>query len=61
MDRQALHARRFGYLNSEEKFEAEIPSDFQLFLEERLDFQFDQIKYFLDQANLWENKQLDLD
>ena len=39
MDRQALHARRFGYLDKDEIFEAEIPSDLMSFLENRMNFQ----------------------
>ena len=39
MDRQALHARRFGYLDEDEIFEAEIPSDLMSFLENRMNFQ----------------------
>ena len=47
MDRQALHARRFGYLDGEEKFEAEIPSDIKSFLENRMDFQWEDNERFI--------------
>jgi 23S rRNA pseudouridine1911/1915/1917 synthase len=53
MDRQALHARRFGYL-----YEEGIPSDLISFLENRMDFQSDKMKKLLSDANLWENQQL---
>ena len=58
MDRQALHARRFGYLDEGEVFEAGIPSDLMSFLENRMDFQSDKMKKLLSDANLWENQQL---
>jgi 23S rRNA pseudouridine1911/1915/1917 synthase len=58
MDRQALHARRFGYLDEGAVFEAEIPSDIMSFLENRMDFQSDKMKKLLSDANLWENQQL---
>ena len=61
MDRQALHARRFGYLDGEESFEAEIPSDIMSFLVNRMNFQSDEMKKILDDANLWENQQLVLE
>ena len=61
MDRQALHARRFGYLDGEESFEAEIPSDIISFLVNRMNFQSDEMKKILDDANLWENQQLVLE
>ena len=58
MDRQALHARRFGYLYEDQVFEAGIPSDLISFLENRMDFQSDKMKKLLSDANLWENQQL---
>ena len=58
MDRQALHARRFGYLDEDEIFEAEIPSDIMSFLENRMNFQPDEMDEILKEANLWENQQL---
>lgn len=58
MDRQALHARRFGYLDEDQVFEAEIPSDIMSFLENKMDFQSDKMKKLLSDANLWENQQL---
>jgi 23S rRNA pseudouridine1911/1915/1917 synthase len=58
MDRQALHARRFGYLGKDEIFEAEIPSDLMSFLENRMNFQPDEMEKILKDANLWENQQL---
>lgn len=58
MDRQALHARRFGYLGEDEIFEAEIPSDLMSFLENRMNFQPDEMEKILKDANLWENQQL---
>jgi 23S rRNA pseudouridine1911/1915/1917 synthase len=61
MDRQALHARRFGYLDEGEIFEAEIPSDIMSFLENRMNFQLDEMGKILKAANLWENEQLVLE
>ena len=61
MDRQALHARRFGYLDKGEIFEAEIPSDIMSFLENRMNFQLDEMGKILKAANLWENEQLVLE
>jgi hypothetical protein len=61
MDRQALHARRFGYLDAGEVFEAETPSDIMSFLVNRLNFQSDEMKKILDDANLWEKQQLVLE
>jgi hypothetical protein len=61
MDRQALHARRFGYLDGGEIFEAETPSDIMSFLVNRLNFQSDEMKKILDDANLWEKQQLVLE
>ena len=61
MDRQALHARRFGYLNEEESFEAKIPPDIMFFLENRMNFQPKETKKFLDDANNWENQRLFLE
>lgn len=58
MDRQALHARRFGYLDQSKVFEAEIPYDLMSFLVNRMDFQSDKMKKLLSDANLWENQQL---
>lgn len=58
MDRQALHARRFGYLDGGESFEAEIPFDFLSFLEDKMDFQSGKMKELLSDANLWEGEQL---
>ena len=61
MDRQALHARRFGYLDKDEIFEAEIPSDLMSFLENRMNFQPNEMEKILKEANLWENQQLVLE
>jgi 23S rRNA pseudouridine1911/1915/1917 synthase len=61
MDRQALHARRFGYLDGKEKFEAEIPSDIKSFLEVRMDFQPERMKDLFKKANLWEDERVDKD
>jgi hypothetical protein len=61
MDRQALHARRFGYLDGEENFEAEIPSDFKSFLENRMGFKWETIKNLLKNANFWEDEQVHKD
>lgn len=61
MDRQALHARRFGYLNEGPIFEADIAPDFMRFLIEKLNFKSDQMNELLGKANLWENEQLSLE
>jgi 23S rRNA pseudouridine1911/1915/1917 synthase len=61
MDRQALHARRFGYLDEDEIFEAEIPSDLMSFLANRMNFHPDEMGKMLKEANLWENQQLVLE
>ena len=61
MDRQALHARRFGYLDKDEIFEAEFPSDLMSFLENRMNFQPNEMEKILKEANLWENQQLVLE
>lgn len=61
MDRQALHARRFGYLDGEEKFEAEIPSDIKSFLEVRMDFKWERMKDLFKEANLWEDERVGKD
>ena len=58
MDRQALHARRFGYLDRGKIFEAEIPSDFISFLKIRMNFKTNKMKKLLSDANLWENQKL---
>ena len=59
MDRQALHARRFGYLDGKEKFEAELPLDIKSFLESRMDFQWETMKGLFKKANLWEDERVD--
>ena len=61
MDRQALHARRFGYLDGEEKFEAEIPSDIKSFIEVRMDFKWERMKDLFKEANLWEDERVGKD
>ena len=61
MDRQALHARRFGYLDGKEKFEAEIPSDIKSFLEVRMDFKWERMKDLFKEANLWEDERVGKD
>ncbi len=61
MDRQALHARRFGDLTGEEVFEADIPSDILFFLENRMNFQSDKMKNLLGDADSWENQQFVLE
>ena len=61
MDRQALHARRFGYLNEGPIFEADIAPDFMCFLTEKMDLKSVQTNDLLSKANLWENEQLCLE
>lgn len=61
MDRQALHARRFGNLSGDEIFEAPIKADFMAFLEDRMNFQSDNMEDLLTQANLWEKERFVLD
>jgi len=61
MDRQALHARRFGYLARDENYEAAIPSDILSFLTNRMNFQSIEMNKLLAEATLWENELLVLE
>jgi hypothetical protein len=48
-------------LDKDEIFEAEIPSDLMSFLENRMNFQPNEMEKILKEANLWENQQLVLE
>lgn len=61
MDRQALHARRFGFFGEGALFEAEVPEDFLNFLTNEMKVKEEELSILLKNANLKEMEQIDID
>ena len=61
MDRQALHARRFGFFGEGSLFEAEIPADFLNFLTVKMKVKDEELSVMLKNANQMEAVQMDID
>lgn len=60
MERQALHARRFGYFGDELLFEAILPNDFLNFMENKMEFKKEYLSELIERSNSWELKQLNI-